>query len=632
MVEQKVHYPDTSSTLNLRDTYHYVVIGGGTSGLVVASRLTEDPDVHVLVLEAGANRLEDPRITTPGLALATWDNPDFDWEFMTTPQTALNGRKVAQPRGKVLGGSAAINLNLIAYPSKSGIDSWGKLGNISWDYETMLPYYQKFHTFAKPSKEVHDLLALDYMDQDLQGTSGPIKTSFGEFHGALHEAWPQTFKAMNLELTGDPLTGLGAGGHSNPSSVDPSTKTRSHAGSEYYNIKVANRPNIRVLTQAFVEKVLFGKAKNNFVTATGVQYRTISGKQNVVYASEEIILAAGVFQSPQILELSGIGPKDLLEAHGIDLVIDNKHVGENLQDHPLVGLSFEAADHIATGDILRDPMVFEAAIAEYNKSKTGFLTAATFCSAFMPIMDFPDGNGQARLESLLDEFLISRDPADFPAQKLQYSLLTQILTSPDDSSVHYIMAPFQLNPDAGDKPTEYLHPTTPGNFMTLFAALSHPFSRGSVHIQSANPKDKPRIDPKYLSHPLDREVLARHVQYMEVLTETEPLTSLLKKNGRRIPSEKYVRDLESAKQLGTETMRSNFHPCGTCAMMPRDIGGVVGERLMVHGTTNLRIVDASIIPLQPRGNIQSSVYAIAERAVDFIVERLQGRVGMTELN
>lgn len=440
---------------------------------------------------------------------------------------------------------------------------------------------------------------------------------------------------MNLELTGDPLTGLGAGGHSNPSSVDPRTKTRSHAGSEYYNTKVASRPNIRVLTQALVEKVVFVKAKDDFITATGVQYTTTSGQHNVVYASEEVILAAGVFQSPQILELSGIGPKDLLKAHGIDLVIDNEHVGENLQDHPLVGLSFEAADHIATGDILRDPMVFEAALAEYNESKTGFMTAATFCSAFMPIMEFVDGDGRARLESLLDEFLASSGPAEFPAQRLQYNLLTQILRSPDDSSVHYIMSPFQLNPDAGDKPTEYLRPTTPGNFMTLFAALSHPFSRGFVHIQSADPKDQPTIDPQYLSHPLDREILARHVQYMETLTETEPLASLLQKNGRRIPSETYVRDLESAKTLGAETVRSNFHPCGTCAMMPREIGGVVDERLIVYGTTNVRVVDASIIPLQPRGNIQSSVYAIAERAVDFIVEdfqKFQERLGKADMN
>ena len=512
---------------------------------------------------------------------------------------------------------------MISYPSKSGIDSWGELGNADWDYETMLPYYQKFSSFTQPSKDVHDLLAHDYMDPDLQGKSGPIKTSFGEFHGPLHQAWPQTFKAMNLKLTGDPLTGLGAGGHSNPSSVDPRTMTRSHAGSEYYSIVIANRPNIRVLTKALVEKVILDRASNNSVTATGVQYTTTSEQHSVVYASKEVILAAGAFQSPQLLELSGIGPKGLLQTHGIELFIDNKYVGENLQDHPVVGLSFEAADHILTGDVLRDPRVMEAAIAEYNKSKSGFLTAATFCSAFMPIMDFVDGDGRARLEDLLDEFLAGSSPGEFPAQMQQYNLLSTMLRKADDSSAHYIMAPFQFNPHAGNKPTEYLSPTTPGNFMTLFAALSHPFSRGFVRIQSADPKDKPEIDPKYLSHPLDRELLARHVQYMEILVQTEPLASLLKKDGRRIPSGKYPRDLESARSLVTETITSNFHPCGTCAMMPRNLGGVVDERLIVYGTTNLRVVDASIMPLQPRGTIQSSVYAIAERAVDFIMKDFQ---------
>ncbi|KAL8725822.1 MAG: hypothetical protein Q9166_007109 [cf. Caloplaca sp. 2 TL-2023] len=618
MDEPNASRDTTASTERLLDSYDYVVVGGGTAGLVVASRLTEDPSVTVLVIEAGANKLEDSRITTPGLALTTWDNPEFDWQFMTTPQDGLNGRTVAHPRGKTLGGSTAIHLGLMAYPSKTGVDAWGKLGNKGWDFDTLRPYYQKFHTYTPPSKEVNDLLALDYMDEGVQGNSGPIKVSFGDFHGPLQKDWPETFKRLNMKYTGDPLTGLGSGGHSNPASIDAQSKMRSHAGSDYYNPEVRKRANLRVLTEALVEKIIFAKADDGSVSAKEVQYAPKAGDgemlNKTIKANKEVILAAGAIQSPQLLELSGIGSRPLLEQFNIQTVIDNPNVGENLQDHAMASLSFEAADHIPTGDVLRDPKIFAAAIEEYNKSKTGFLTAGTYCSAFMPIVD----NGRNELLQLLDQHLKSDSPSAFPAQKQQYELLRTMLESSDDSSIHYVMAPFQINVHAGSPPTKYLVPSTEGNYMTLFAALNHPFSRGSVHINSPKPTDKPTIDPQYLSHPLDNEILARHVQYMETLVRAEPLASLLKKDGRRIPTDTKVETLDQAKKLGPQTITSNFHPTGTCAMMPKEVGGVVDEQLIVHGTTNLRVVDASIIPLEPRANIQSSVYAIAERAADII--------------
>ncbi|KAL8646383.1 MAG: hypothetical protein Q9210_006172 [Variospora velana] len=607
----------TITTAEPKDSYDYVIAGGGTAGLVVASRLSEDPNVTVLVLEAGADRLSDNRITTPGLAMTTWDNPDFDWQFMTTPQDALNGRTVAHPRGKTLGGSSAINMCLMTYPSKSGLDSWEKLGNKGWNFDALQPYYKKFHTYCPPSKDVHDLLALDYMDETLQGTSGPIKVSFGDFHGPLQKDWPETFQRLNKKLTGDPLSGIGHGGHSNPTSIDPKTKTRSHAGSEYYRPEVKNRENLRVLTEALVVKVILEKSDDDLVTAKGVQF-TLAGKLQTIGANREIILAAGTFQSPQILELSGVGSRALLEQHGMESVIDNPFVGENLQDHAVASLCFEAADGIPTGDILRDPQIFAAAIEEYNTSKTGFLTAGTICSAYMPVVDFLDQGGESELSELPDKYLSRNAPSAFPAQQQQYEVLRKMLQSKDDSSIQYVMVPAQTNVHAGAKPSQFLPPSSEGNYMTLFAALNHPFSRGSVHITSADPMEKPRIDPKYLSHPLDNEILARHVQYMEKLVATEPLASLLKKGGRRIPAGKHVEELDAARSLGPETVMSIFHPTGTCAMMSRELGGVVNERLIVYGTTNLRVVDASIMPLEPRGNIQSSVYAIAERAADII--------------
>ncbi|KAL8847231.1 MAG: hypothetical protein Q9221_007718 [Calogaya cf. arnoldii] len=620
MADSIVPSTEASSIESLKESYDYVIIGGGTSGLVVASRLTEDPTVTVLVLEAGSDKVNDPRIFTPGLAVALWDNPEFDWQFKTTPQDGLHGRIIAHPRGKTVGGSSAINVGLMVYPSKSGLDSWEKLGNEGWNFETLRPYYRKFHTYTTPSKAVQELLALDYMDESLQGTTGPIKVSFGDFHSPIHKKWPETFKRLNMALTGDPLTGLGVGGHSNPASIDATSKTRSHAGVEYYSPDVRKRTNLRLVTEAMAEKVVFTKTEDGQVSATGVQFSSKEGERLTANANKEVILAAGAFQSPQLLELSGIGSRPLLERLGIEPIIDNPSVGENLQDHAMATISLEVEDGIPTADLLRDPKIFTAAIEEYNNSKTGVLTSGTYSTAFMPMVDFLEEDGQAKLSQLLDQYLKNDAPLTFPAQKQQYELLRTMLESKDDSSAHYCMFASQANIDAEGGPSKYIQPTTEGNYVSLLAALNHPFSRGSVHIDSADAKDAPIIDPKYLSHPLDNEILARHIQYFETLVRTEPLASVLKKDGRRIPAGVRVETLDEARKLGPRTVMSNFHPTGTCAMMSKDLGGVVDKRLIVHGTTNLRVVDASIFPLEPRGNIQSSVYAIAERASDLIKE------------
>ncbi|KAL8884246.1 MAG: hypothetical protein Q9215_007666 [Flavoplaca cf. flavocitrina] len=560
MTDSALRSPEALAIDYLEESFKYIIVGGGTSGLVVASRLTEDPNTTVLILEAGSDKVNDSRIKTPGLAVALWDNPEFDWQFKTTAQNALNGRTIAHPRGKTIGASSAIN-----------------------------------------------------MDQSAQGTTGPIQVSFGDFQGQLQKQWPETFETLGMNGARDPLTGMGSGGHSNPASIDPKSKTRSHAGSGYYDADVRKRPNLRLLSEAMVEKVILTRLEDGKLMAKGVQFTFKAGKKHIANASQEVILSAGAFQSPQLLELSGIGSRHLLERFGIEVIIDNPFVGENLQDHPMASISPEVADDIPTADILRDPKVFSAATEEDNKSKTGLLTSGTYCSAFLPVVDFLQDDGPDKLSALLDQHLNNDAYPSFPAQTQQYELLREILQSKDDASIHCYMAPFQMNVEAGSAASKYFSPVTEGNFVTMLAALSHPFSRGSVHINSADVNDKPIIDPRYLSHPLDNEILARHVQFMEILIRTEPLAKTVGEYRQT-----HVETLEEARKLGPRTVTSNFHPSGTCAMMPKDLGGVVDEQLIVYGTTNLRIVDASIFPLEPRGNIQSSVYAVAERASDII--------------
>ncbi|MCJ1356971.1 MAG: hypothetical protein MMC33_006967 [Icmadophila ericetorum] len=614
--ETHTNMEDTSSTEGLLEKYDYIVIGGGTAGLAVAARLTEDFNVRVLVLEAGANHMANPRVTIPGLALSTWSDPELDYCFKTIPQEHLGDRIVAQPRGKVLGGCSAINIGMMTYPSRFGMDGWAELGNPSWNFDSLAPYYRKFHTFISPSKETREQLGLDYLDDKTQGMSGPVQVSYGEEIDPLSKAWPATFQNLNLKMRSDPLTGETIGAQSNPAAVDPKTKTRSYAASAYYSLEIAKRPNLRVLTEAQAEKILLEK-RGGIVSAKGVQFTTRSGDIRYIYARNEVILSAGVIKSPQLLEVSGIGSARLLQSHCIKVMIDNPYVGENLQDHVAAHLSLEMADGLMSVDMLREPGIMDAIMSLYINSKSGPLAQGTFSSAFTPMMDFLDISRKAELVRMLDEILGNVKNGSHPALTKQHSLIKNILLRENDSSSQYFAAPFQLNSHEGPDPQEHLKPTTPGNYLTIFVALSHPFSRGSVHINSADPNVAPTIDPKYFSHPLDIEILARHVQFFETIAKTEPFSTLLKPNGRRIPVDTHVEDLATAKEL-SKLLISNYHPTGTCAMMPRDMGGVVNERLIVHGTTNLRVVDASIMPMIPRGNIQSSVYAIAERAADII--------------
>ncbi|TQS32053.1 hypothetical protein Golomagni_07644, partial [Golovinomyces magnicellulatus] len=175
-----------------------------------------------------------------------------------------------------------------------------------------------------------------------------------------------------------------------------------------------------------------------------------------------------------------------------------------------------------------------------------------------------------------------------------------------------------LNPHTGPKPSDWFGMKEDGHYTTIAASLSHPFSRGSIHIKSADPTDKPAIDPKYLSNPLDLEILARHLLFVETVAKTEPLASQLKKDGRRVPPNARIHTLEEAKKLIVDTVVSTYHPTSTCPMLPRELGGVVDNQLKVYGTSNVRVCDASVFPIIPRGNIQTSVYAVAEKGADII--------------
>ncbi|KAG8159098.1 hypothetical protein KVR01_010759 [Diaporthe batatas] len=585
----------------------YIIIGGGTSGLVVASRLAEDPNVQVLVLEAGKDLSADPRVNVPAF-FTTLMGSDADWKYKSVAQQGLKGRTIGAPQGKALGGSSAINGQAFIAPSQAELDAWAQLGNPGWDWAGLVPFFRKFYTLIPPpDKETRDHLGIDWINEDFRGTSGPIKVSFpGVLQNPLAKAWIDAFRTLNSTTTGDPFSGNSLGAYSNAATVDPESKIRSYAGNAF---DIQQKPNVRIVTEAQVLKILFTGAASDAVKATGVQV-LVDGKSQEFKAGKEIILAAGVFNTPKLLECSGVGGKNILKQHGIPVVVDLPGVGENLQDHLMTGLSYEVIDGVVTGDPLlrQEPEAMGAAQKLYFEHKAGPFTMGGMQShAFMPTQD------------AVEVLKTAVGKPHRPEEQEQFDIIRGILEKPDATSGAWLMFLAQANLHEGGSSFvgSKFHPE---NFASLGCIQSHPFSRGCSHITSSDPNVPPTIDPRYFSHPADLEIFARHVRDLDTrLRPTEPLAKYFKPDGKRNHPDAFnVQDLEGAKKYTLDTATSAYHQCGTAAMLPREKGGVVNSHLIVYGTENLRIVDASIFPLIPRGNIMSSVYAVAEKAADII--------------
>ncbi|KAI9034969.1 GMC family oxidoreductase [Aspergillus affinis] len=589
--------------------YDFVVIGGGTAGLVVASRLSEDPSTSVLVLEAGADLTADPRVNIP-IFYAALLGSDADWKFHSSPQPGLNGRVLGLNQGKALGGSSSLNAHVFVPPFKGVVDSWEALGNPGWNWSMLKDYFLKTYSSPTVAQDAKEGLAIDDWPE-LNEAKGPIQTSFGNKTHPIRKAWAELFRSRGQYNAGDPFIYSSVGSFSCLASIDSEGK-RSNSASAYYK-PVELRQNLHVLTNSFVERVLFDESKPP--RSIGVQY-SLDSASKTVQARSEVILAAGAFQSPKILQLSGVGGAELLEKHGIGIVMNLPGVGQNLQDHMISYTAFQAKAELETKDSLvrQEPEALGQAMQEYTATQSGPLASlGVHTYAYLPLPS-PD---RSALQTLFTNHA-PENSQEHRATRAYYDIAKTTVLDSKQPSAAYLSALGQTN-YAKDLNDETIPTASPGKFVTLGVMLSQPLSRGSVHITSINPETPPIIDPGYLSNPLDLEVIARHLLVINNLAESPQLGELLEQPLKfRDPAADFQGDLDAAKKYVRENLVSMWHFAGTCSMLPRERDGVVDSNLRVYGIEGLRVVDASAIPLVSTANLQATVYAFAERAADLI--------------
>ncbi|KAG8159015.1 hypothetical protein KVR01_011458 [Diaporthe batatas] len=590
-------------------SYDFIIVGGGTAGLVVASRLSEDPAKSVLVLEAGSDLSDDARVNIP-IFYAALLGSEADWNFHTTPQSGLGGRVIGLNQGKAVGGSSAINANVFVPPASDVINAWETLGNPGWEWDSFNFYFSKAYSSPEVTDDAKKALAIDVWPS-LNSAEGPIKTSFGNNNHSIRAAWAETFREHGRLMPNDPFIHNSVGAFSCLASID-SKGVRSYAGSAYFQ-PAKQRENLKILTNAQVEKIIFDSSQGS-PKAVGVQYSQDNATK-VATANKEVILAAGAVQSPKLLELSGIGNADVLRKVGIDVVADLPGVGENLQDHLISYTAFHAADDIETKDALvrQEPEAIAQAMQEYIATQDGPLASlGVHTYAYLPL----PAQDQEALKAELDQQEIPEDPRS----QAYYELAKDTLLDPNQPSAAFMTAIGQTNYPKDLNNASATSEPSPGKFITFGAMLSAPLSRGSVHIASSKVQEPPVVDPGYLTNPLDLEVIARHLLRIKPLASSTPFQKLLKQPlAFRFPSEDFNGDLQAAKEYARANLGSMWHLAGTNSMLPREKGGVVDSRLKVYGVEGLRVVDASAIPLVSTANLQATVYAFAEKAADLIV-------------
>jgi choline dehydrogenase len=530
------------------DTYDYIVTGAGSAGCVLAARLTETGRYRVLLLEAGG---EDKNfwIHVPMGYAKTFVDKRVNWKFESEPEKELHGRTMYQPRGKVLGGTSSINGMIYMRGNAADYDQWRQLGNEGWDYASVLPYFRKAEDNERGADDYH-------------GAGGPLRVSNQpyewEIAKALLEACQQAGIPFNPDFNGAKQEGCGY--------YQTTTKDKRRWSTAAAYLRIAKtRPNLTVKTHAHATRVLFDGSK-----ATGVEFRTPGGVE-VAHAGREVIVSGGAYGSPQLLQLSGVGPAQHLTEMGIGVVRDVAGVGSNLQDHFNTYCTYRISKNLSLNSLHYSMVDRLVAGAQYVFLRSGPMS----------------GNGM-----YVGAMVRSDKRLERPDLQFNISAWSTIDRNADGIVSH----PF------------------PG--ISISPVHLAPEGRGTVRLRDKDPLAPPEIRFNFLRSENDMRAMVAGVRIARSIARQHALQRLMVEE--TAPGVATRTDAEIAEDVRSRGV-SNLHPVGTCGMGHGSMA-VVDPRLRVHGIAGLRVVDASVMPVIVAGNTNAPTIMIAEKAADMIQE------------
>ena len=531
--------------------FDYIIVGAGSAGCVIANRLSQDSSKKVLLLEAGGSD-RSFFIQMPIGYGVTYHQKKVNWMYSTEPSPEADNKPSYWPRGKVMGGSSSINAMVYVRGNPKDFDEWSEAGNPGWSYEEVLPYFKKMESWQNGA-------------DSYRGGDGPLNVS--EVSSQLHPLCNNFLAAaqeigirLNPDMNGESQEGVG-------NYQITTHKGQRMSASRAYLWPVMSRSNLTIVKKALASKILIRDKR-----AYGVEYLK-SGKLHKVEASREVILCAGSINSPQLLQLSGIGPKKVLESASVRMIHDSPAVGKNLQDH--LGVSYFYKSKVPTlNDQLRPILGKVYQGIRYILTRTGPLSLSVNQSG---------------------GFIRTREGLNKPNIQLYFSPVSYSLESPDKRAM--------MSPD-------------PFSAMLLGVSNCNTSSRGHVRIKNSNPSEHPIIEPNYLSHEDDVKDLLDGVKVLRKLAKTDSFRAVIGEEFR--PGPDCQTDEEMIQHI-KDTVWTVFHPSSTCRMGPDPKSDVVDSQLKVYGIEALRVADASIFPQLICGNINAATIMIGEKASDLIL-------------